>query len=400
VRFGAGVSERTSLAEAAEEAAAAAAGALGGEEPDLVLAFASPRYGNELGRLPDALGSAWPNALVAGCSAAAVLAEGREVEDGPGVAVWAARLPGVALRGFHVDAGSLPATGASGEAWAAAVGGATGRPAGVLLLVDPFFDALEPLLGALDRFCPGAAAVGGVASGGAAPGEQALWLDGAVHRRGAVGIALEGDVELDTLVAQGCRPVGHPMFVTHCRDHLLVELDGRPPMQVLNDLFEAATPSEQELLRTSLLLGVEMRGDQLRYGQGDFLMRNLLGGDPDSGALSVATQLEPTQVVQFHVRDGGTAALDLDARLAAWAEESVAAGRGPARGGLLFSCLGRGRELYGEPHHDSRAFLRRTGPLPLAGFFANGEIGPVQGRTFVHGYTSAFAIFREPGPGR
>jgi small ligand-binding sensory domain FIST len=161
-------------------------------------------------------------------------------------------------------------------------------------------------------------------------------------------------------------------------------------MELLSQLFAAASPAEQRLFQGALFLGIELEPEQSRFESGDFLIRNLIGADPDSGALHVAASLEERRVVQFHLRDAAAAAADLERRLARYAAER---GRGAA-GALLFSCLGRGHGLYGVPDHDSAAFQRALGPLPLAGFFCNGEIGPVEGRTFLHGYTSAFGIFR------
>jgi small ligand-binding sensory domain FIST len=207
---------------------------------------------------------------------------------------------------------------------------------------------------------------------------------------------LAGNVEVETVVAQGCRPVGPPLFVTGARENVITELDGDRPLDVLQRILEAASPEEQRLFRGSLFLGIEMRADRSRYGSGDFLIRNLLGSDPASGALQVAASLEGHRVVQFHLRDGAAAAEDLAHRL----ERTGAATAKDAGGALLFSCLGRGRGLFGEADHDSRAFARALGPVPLAGFFCNGEIGPVEGRTFLHGYTSAFGIFRPKGAPR
>jgi small ligand-binding sensory domain FIST len=182
------------------------------------------------------------------------------------------------------------------------------------------------------------------------------------------------------------------MFVTRVRDGLLVEVDGRPPLETLSALFEAADPRDRALMQSALFLGVEMHADRSTYGRGDFLVRNLVGGDLDTGALQVAAPLHEGQVVQFHLRDATTSAEDLAERLGRYARERT--GCGSPRGALLFSCLGRGAGLYGRPDHDSEVFRSHLGAVPLGGFFCNGEIGPVEARTFLHGYTSAFALFR------
>jgi small ligand-binding sensory domain FIST len=246
---------------------------------------------------------------------------------------------------------------------------------------------------ALDERFPAGLKLGGIASGATRRGGNLLFLGEGAVRTGAIGVVLSGDLALDAVVAPGCRPVGPPLFVTGARENVLYELDGKPPMELLSQLFAAASPAEQRLFQGSLFLGIELTAEQSRFESGDFLIRNLIGADQNTGALHVAANLTGHRVVQFHLRDAAAAADDLARRLARYSAEH---GRGAA-GALLFSCLGRGRGLYGVPDHDSAAFQRALGPVPLAGFFCNGEIGPVQGRTFLHGYTSAFAIFRPRG---
>ncbi len=195
---------------------------------------------------------------------------------------------------------------------------------------------------------------------------------------------------METIVAQGCRPIANPMFITATADPFITELDGRRPLEVLEEIFESLSPPDRELFRFSLFLGLVMRPDQVEYGHGDFLIRNLAGVEPASGAIAVAAPVRTGQVVQFHLRDAVASAQDLQAHL----DTYTARGNQPPAGGLLLSCLGRGENLYGEPDHDSTALRRRLGRVPLAGFFCNGEIGPVRGQTYLHGYTSIFALFR------
>ena len=209
-----------------------------------------------------------------------------------------------------------------------------------------------------------------------------------------VGLALRGNLEVETIVAQGCRPIGAPMFVTRHEHQVIFELDGRPAVEVLQELFDELAPSERAKARHSLFMGVVM--DPLQgahdhvHGLGDFLIRNLVGVDPHSGAIGVAARLHRNAVVQFHLRDADTSTAELRALLA----EHAAAHPAPSAA-LMFSCLGRGQGLYGEADHDS-ALIRSTlgADLPLAGFFCNGEIGPVGGRTYMHGYTSAIMLLR------
>ncbi|MEO1231623.1 MAG: FIST C-terminal domain-containing protein [Myxococcota bacterium] len=188
-------------------------------------------------------------------------------------------------------------------------------------------------------------------------------------------------------MAQGCRPIGEPMLLTQVRNNLALELGQKAPLEVMRELHARLDERDQALFHHSLFLGIEMR-DQLEYAGGDFLIRNVLGIEPKSGGLVVGARLEPWKAVQFHLRDGEASAADLAARLDR-AKEAISA---PPAAALLFSCLGRGEGLYGIPHHDTRLIRARFDGVPVGGFFCNGEIGPVGGDTFLHGYTSAIAL--------
>jgi small ligand-binding sensory domain FIST len=364
------------LIEAAVRAAATALRAqLTDARPDLLIVFASAHHAKAFDRIPSLIAAAFESAPIVGCSAGGVIGGGHEVEHRPGLSLSAAVLPGVDVVPFHVAPGAphphLP------------------QQSHCVLLADPFSCDAEAFLRDFDRTHPSSHKIGGLASGGQHPGSNALFLGRDVHRAGLVGVALGGDIEVDTIVAQGCRPIGQPMFITKCHDNMLWELDGVPAASVLQDLYEQLDAADQELARQSLFLGIVMSEDQQEYRQGDFLIRNIVGMDATRGVLGVGAVLRENSVVQFHLRDARTSAEDLEQLLARYAD-----GAPPPRGALLFSCLGRGVHLYGEPDHDTGAFRRHLGDVPLAGFFCNGEIGPVHGTTFLHGYTSSFGIFR------
>jgi hypothetical protein len=219
--------------------------------------------------------------------------------------------------------------------------------------------------------------------------------DEAIIKKGERGRAMffisSGAVEVVSSVAQGCRPIGQPMFVTAARENLIGALDGRPPLEVLQAVFAASPPEDQPLFDGSLFLGVAMREGESSYAQGDYLVRNIAGVTEARSELAVDSAVHEGQVVQFHLRDPRTAEADLGLALARL-EQS---GAGAARGALLFSCLGRGSALYGAPNRESECFAGTFRDVPLAGFFCNGEIGPVGKRSFLHGYTAAFALFKE-----
>ena len=382
------ISEDETLTRAAEESVRAVRDQLDGLAPDLAVVFLSPHHREIHDALVDLFANPLGGGLLVGCSAGGVIGGGREVENRPGLSLTAAVLPDVELTPLHLETEALPSPEADAEAWESLVGVAAGKSPHFVLLPDPLtFDA-DRLLRGLDVAFPKSTKVGGLASGGAGAGQHTLILGNETFQSGLVGVAMSGNIAVDTIVAQGCRPIGEPMFVTRCMEHLLFELDGRPAREIVAELYAGLEKRDKDLMLTSLFLGLVMVDARSEYRQGDFLIRNILGADPDSGGLAVGAVLRKNQVVQFHLRDAQTSAEDLDQLLALHE-------RRPApRGSLLFSCLGRGAHLYGRPDHDSSSFRRHLGEVPLGGFFCNGEIGPVKGTTFLHGYTSSFALFR------
>lgn len=346
-----------------------------GVAPDLLLVFVSAHLLKEAPAIVARLRERFPAATLAGCSGSGVIGAGREVEDMPALAVVAASLPGVRIEARAVRSSeSLTLEHA---------------PRAVLVFGEPFsFDA-EPLLTQLDADWPGVIVTGGMASGGSTPGAHRLFLGERLFTSGAVCVALSGALEVEAVVAQGCRPVGPPMFATGVEGHLLLELDGKSPLDVLQKLHATSPPDVQQRLRHSLVIGVGLKTGRLEADASELLVRNLVGVEPSRKAIAVATVLEPLQVVQFMVRDARAAEEELTSRLA-----GVAPG---AAGALLFSCTGRGKGLFGVPDHDSGLFTGRFGATPLGGVFCNGELGPIGGRSWMHGFTSAFVLFRAAG---
>jgi small ligand-binding sensory domain FIST len=388
MRWASAVADEPRIEDAVNTVAGRLRTHLGSVRPDLVVVFVSAHHAAHFDALPALLAGALDGAVLIGCSAGGVIGGGREIEQRPGLSVTAALLPGVAVRPFHV-APDAPFAEQPVALWEQRLGLPALRQPHFVLLPDPFSCDVESLLRILDRFYPGSRIVGGLASGGRQAGSNALFLGQHVHRAGLVGVALAGDIQVDTIVAQGCRPIGQPMFITKCQGNLLWELDGASAVEVVHDLYEHLDPADQELARHSLFLGIVMSEDRQEYRHGDFLIRNIVGMDPGRGVLAVGAPLRENSVVQFHLRDAKTSAADLAQLLAHYAP-----GATTPQGALLFSCLGRGLHLYGRPDHDTDAFRGRFGDVPLGGFFCNGEIGPVQGTTFLHGYTSAFGIFK------
>ncbi len=368
-----------------------AEGASSEPEPDLLLAFTTVHYVGQQEAVAAALRAHFPATAILGCTGAGVIGAGHEVEEGSAFSLTAAWLPGVVISPFHADSDSMPSPDAPPEAWHRLVGMEPDQDPQILVLADPFSTDVEALVSGLDFAFPGAAKVGGLASGAQRRGGHALYLGERAYHDGAVGVALAGNIVVDTVVAQGCRPIGEPMRVTKAEGNILAGLDGRPAMEALQETYTGLDERDQTLVRRSLFLGLAMDplADQVRAG--DFLVRNVVGSDPDRGLLAIGALLSEGQLVQFHVRDAETSAGDLRQLLEAYGRG--ARGR-PTAGALLFSCTGRGVGLYGEPDHDTGLFHELVGQLPLGGFFCNGEIGPVGGTTHLHSYTSSFGLFR------
>lgn len=391
MRWASALSRKADSGEAFAEVAGGLERQLAGRPADLLLAFWSAQHVPATDRLADAAARRFPAALLAGCTGGGVIGGAREAEEGPALSLTGASLPGVELGAFHVDTTSLPEPTAEVSAWRRL---ARSRPEArpkLLLLADPFTIDAGALVAGLDRAYPGAPKFGGLASGGRRPGEHRLLLGRGVHRSGAVGVSFSGAIEVDTVVAQGCRPIGRPMIVTRCQEGLLLELDRGKPLQVLDEIHRSLDARDRELMRHSLFVGLDMREHRVEHDPSEFLVRNIVGADEGSGALAIGAELRPMQVLQFVLRDARTAEEDLRRLLERQGRSALSR---PA-GALLFSCTGRGARLFGRPDHDTGLFQEVLGPAPLGGFFCNGEIGPVGGITFLHGYTSAFALFRE-----
>ena len=389
VRASVGLSESFDTVEAAAEAADRAQAGLG-SPCDLAVVFAS---GHHLGmakwllsEVHDRLG---PRALV-GCGAGGTVAGGRELEEGPGVAVWGASLPGVELETMHLtaerDSEGFRLIGLP-ESLAASADGAPAGNESVLALCDPFSFPAEELLAAVERSRPQVPVLGGLASASFAGG-AVLLQDGEVHTGGAVAIRLEG-AQVLPCVSQGAGPVGPEMTITSAEANVIGQLAGRPAMERLGEVIAALPEDERELAASGVLIGLVIDENRPEYERGDFLVRPIIGADRESGAIAIGEPVRVGQTVRLHVRDAASADEDLREALRAQAQ---ALGSDGAAGALLFTCNGRGSHMFDLPDHDAAAVEDSLG-APTAGFFCAGEIGPVGGRNFLHGFTATMALF-------
>ena len=391
MKWASALSEQTPLSNAIEECVSRVNQQLDGAAANLAVVFASFHYQEQFEDIPGLIRDQLDSPLVLGCSGGGIIGNGLEVEQQPALSITVANLPNVTLKAFHLQADNLPDLDAGPQTWEDLVQVVKSDDPQFILLADPYSFPAQNLILGLDFAFDQSAKIGGLASGAQQQGQNALFLEDQVFRSGAVGVAMSGNVVVDTVVAQGCRPIGKPMRITQSQRNLLGGLDGRPPVEVLRELFEGLNERDRGLMRTSLFLGVVMDGFIDEPRQGDFLIRNVMGMDDRAGVLSIGEVLKEGQLVQFHLRDAETSAEDLVAVLDRYAGENR---ENQAQGALLFSCLGRGQYLYGKSNHDTEIFQNKLGSVPMGGFFCNGEIGPVSGTTFLHGYTSSFGIFR------
>ena len=382
-RVGAGLSLSTDAAEAAGEAAREARSALGGAPVDLAFLFLS---GDHFGGSAEAVAAVEeelaPRHLL-GCVAEGVVARDRELEDGPGAAVWAASLPDAQIETFHSVALST-------DEGVAVTGFPTLDDADlVTLLVDPYTFPAAGFLTKLNEEEDAVQLVGGLAAGGGEPDTQALFVDGEIAYEGAVGAVLRG-VPVRTVVSQGCEPVGRDSVITHAEDNVVFELAGEPALERLKGDVATLTPDqERSAAAGGVLAGLVIDENRADYGRGDYLMRGLIGVDEETGALAIGEAVRIGQTLRFHVRDAASADTDLRESLRATLNGERAAGA------LLFTCNGRGTGMFDEPDHDARAVAELLGDDAVAGFFCAGEIGPVGGKPFLHGFTATLAVFLE-----
>ncbi len=390
MQWASAISEQISLDDAIAECAASIKADLG-DTPDLAVAFVSPHYQGDYDRVVSVMDDLLGARHTFGCSGGGVIGNGLEVEQRPGLSITAATLPDVEIKGFHLQEHQLPDLDAGPDKWEELLGVTRVDDPQFVILADPFSFPVQNLIMGLDFAYSAASKIGGLASGANQQGGNALFLEGNIYNSGAICLVLSGNVMVDTVVAQGCRPIGSPMRITSSDRNLLVELDGKPPLEVLQGMYQALPERDRQLMSHSLFLGVVM--DELLDApvQGDFLIRNVVGMDQKTGSLAIGELLKEGQLVQFHLRDAETSAQDLHVVLDRYAAENR---ENEVPGALLFSCLGRGQYLYGRPNHDTEIFQGKLGSVPLGGFFCNGEIGPVSGTTFLHGYTSSFGLFR------
>lgn len=382
MRWTSSSSERVDAAEAVQEAIARLVERHEEDVPDLVLCFTSDFGRDACEVINDHLTDAFPRATIVGATAESIVASDHEIEGRGAISLMAATLPGVRVDAFHITQEAV----SSEIPWSRTLLPEPEEEPMLILLADPFSIDVKEVLQQVEASHPGMPVVGGFASFAARPLDNVLFMNGELPTSGAVGLSLVGNLRADFVVSQGCRPVGEAFIVTEGDGNTIRKLRGRTALEVLRDTVMSLDDDDRRLAENGLLIGRAIDEYRSDFGRGDFLIQGLLGASPEEGHIAVAGEVRRGQTVQFQVRDA--AAADEDLRmLCELLDEDYA-------GAVLFTCNGRGTRMWKEPHHDVTVFQERFGPLPVAGFFAAGEIGPIGGRNFVHGFTVSAALFR------
>lgn len=389
LKFAAALSTHHDAAAAVEEACTKALADLAAT-PDLAVLFLSHHFAAAADQLANQVCDLLGTEQLLGCTGESLVGTGREVEDQPAVSLWVARWPKVSIRPFHLEF-ERTREGDVFAGWPDELAGDWPAESFLMVLADPYSFPADFLLERLNEDRPGLPAIGGMASGGHSPGENRLLLGRHTYAEGAVGALVDGPVRLRTVVSQGCRPIGQPFVVTKAERNIIHQLGGKPALLQLKQLFDELPTRDQVLVQRGLHVGRAMTEYKDRFEQGDFLVQNVIGIDGHTGAIATGGYIRAGQTVQFHVRDQESADAELKQMLAAVKKNPDAA---PA-GGLLFTCNGRGTRMFKEASHDAGAIAKTLGEIPLAGFFAQGEIGPVGGQNFIHGFTASLALFEE-----
>ena len=360
----------------------------------LGLVFMSPKFFPFAGQVLEILRVHARIPLLAGCSSTGLIAGTQEIEGATGLVLALYSLPGAELKDFRFTQEQVEEANGPGY-WHLETGVEPAHTNGWLVFIDPFHLDAESWIRSWNEAYAPLPAVGGLASGISNQQTTQVYLNGEVFEDGGVAISVGGNVQLTGVISQGCTPIGETWTLTRVDKNLIHHIGNRPAYAVLAETFQKLPPEEQRKAQGNLFIGLVVNEYLEDFHRGDFLVRNLIGGDPQSGVLAVGTLPRAGQTMQFQRRDAGAATEDMN-ELLARAKKQI--GGAPIYGGCLCCCNGRGRRLFGRANHDAELVQERLGPLGLSGFFCNGEIGPVGEKNFLHGYTASLALFVKKQP--
>jgi len=363
-------------------------------KPAFGLVFVTPDYAEKAADLLELIRVYGHVPTLIGCSGTGLVGLSQEQEEGPGFSLLVVSPPGGKATSLCFSQDVVEASTGPGY-WHERTGL---KPADVkawLVFLNPFSLNVEIWLKQWNQAYPHVPVFGGMAGG--APGDPEAWIfcdDRVVP--GGVALALQGDVAVNSVVSQGCKPIGEPLTVTHAEKNVLLTLGSRPAYEVLSDVYKELSDTEREQARGHLFAGIAVSEYLEEYKRGDFLVRNIIGADPKSGAVAINAVARVGQTLQYQLRDSRVASDELKRLL----RERIAHLDPPPYAGLLCTCHGRGRGLFGGPNHDAGLVNDFFPGLPLTGLFANVQLGPVGDRSFAHGYTASLALLGPSSPGK
>jgi small ligand-binding sensory domain FIST len=360
---------------------------------DLGLVFMTPRFFSKARQVLEILRVHARVPLLVGCSSQGLIVGAEEREENAGLTLGLYALPGADLKAFHFTQEQVDEANGPGY-WQLETGVEPNRTNGWLAFIDPFhLDSEAWVRGWNEAYAP-VPVMGGLASGDFTEQRTQVYLNGDVFEEGGVAISIGGTVKLASVISQGCTPIGETWTLTKVNENIIHEIGNRPAYEVLAETFSQLSPSEQKVARGNLFIGLVVNEYLEDFHRGDFLIRNLLGADPNSGSISVGAFPRLGQTVQFQRRSAAAAMEDMSELLDRTRKEL---GGQTIYGGCLCSCNGRGQNLFGRPNHDAKSVQDQFGPIGLTGFFCNGEIGPIGEKSFLHGFTASLALFVHKG---
>jgi small ligand-binding sensory domain FIST len=360
---------------------------------DLLVMFVTADHLDHFQAMAKRLRQTLKPAMMIGCAGMSVIGVQTQILSKPGLSVMAATLPRVKIKPVRFQPGEWGQVLNDTEFLTQQlIADPLQDPECMILLADPYSSPMVSFLPAVKLVAPHMTIVGGMASSGDSPGTNRFILNDQYWFDGAVGITLTGNISASCTLSQGARPIGKPMIVTKADKHVIHELGGKPAIKALNELLDTLGPLDRNLVKTNgVLVGRVINEYKSRFGRGDFLVRKVVGYDDETGVIAINdSRLRVGQTVQFHVQDRDTAVEDLAMLL------EVQRLQPEPRGALIFPCTTRCRKFFGVKHTDAELVYNVMGDLPLAGFFAAGEIGPVGDHNFMHSHTVSMVTFR-PG---
>ena len=359
----------------------------------LGLIFLSPRYFSDAEMILTVVRRHAEIPLLIGCSSNSLIAGEEEIEEDSGIGLGLFSLPGGELTTARFTQTQVEEWNGAGY-WHLETGRTLEDLNGWLAFADPFSLDAEAWLRQWNDAYPGTPILGGMASGDYAARQTQVYLNEMVYQEGGVAVSIGGNTQLASVISQGCTPIGETWTVTRTDRNLILQIANRPAYDVLRETLESLPPEDQGRTRGNLFVGLVMNEYLDEFQRGDFLIRNILGVDAASGAVAIGAIPRPGQTLQFQRRDAAASSEDMTVLLRK-AQNELSHRR--VLGGLLCSCNGRGRRLFGPVHHDARQVQQAFGPMGLAGFFGNGELGPIGGKNFLHGYTASLALLLQKG---